>query len=142
MSAGDPFDLERFVEAQDPKYARVLNELRRGRKVSHWMWYVFPQVAGLGMTATSKRYSISGLDEARAYLDHKLLGPRLRECTALVNAVHDRSAQAIFGHPDYLKFRSCMTLFAQATDDNAEFVAALDKYYNGEPDSLTLEKLT
>ena len=142
MSAtNDPFDLERFVEAQDPKYARVLNELRRGRKVSHWMWYVFPQVAGLGMTATSKRYSISGLEEAQAYLDHTLLGPRLRECTALVNAVENRSAQGIFGHPDYLKFRSGMTLFAQATDDNAEFVEALDKYFGGEPDSLTLEKL-
>ena len=141
MSAGDPFNLERFVEAQDPKYARVLNELRRGRKVSHWMWYVFPQIAGLGMTAMSKRYSISGLAEAQAYLDHRLLGPRLRECTALVNAVEDRSAQGIFGHPDYLKFRSSMTLFAQATEDNAEFVEALDKYYGGEPDSLTLEKL-
>ena len=141
MSAGDPFNLERFVEAQDPKYARVLNELRRGRKVSHWMWYVFPQIAGLGMTATSKRYSISGLDEARAYLDHRLLGPRLRECTALVNAVEDRSAQCIFGHPDYLKFRSCMTLFSRATDDNAEFVEALDKYYDGESDTLTLARL-
>ena len=141
MSADDPFDLERFVEAQDPKYARVLNELRRGRKASHWMWYVFPQVAGLGMTAMSKRYSISGLDEARAYLDHRLLGPRLRECTQLVNAVQDRSAQGIFGHPDYLKFRSSMTLFSRATDDNAEFIEALDKYYDGEPDALTLARL-
>ena len=137
----DQFKLERFVEAQDPKYARVLNELRRGRKVSHWMWYMFPQIAGLGMTAMSKTYSISGLDEARAYLDHALLGSRLRECTELVNAVEDRSIQAIFGHPDYLKFRSCMTLFARAADDNEVFVKALEKYFDGEEDTLTIEKL-
>jgi uncharacterized protein (DUF1810 family) len=140
-SASDPFDLQRFVDAQELVYPTVLHELRAGRKRSHWIWFIFPQIAGLGSSPTAARYAISSLDEARAYLRHDLLGPRLRECTRLVNAVADRSIGEIFGSPDDLKVRSSMTLFAHATDDNEDFVQLLQRYYNGEEDPLTLDRL-
>jgi uncharacterized protein (DUF1810 family) len=140
-SAADPFDLKRFVDAQGPVYRDVVEELRDGRKRSHWMWFVFPQVRGLGGSPTAAHYGISSLDEARAYLAHELLGPRLRECARLVNQVQGRSAAEIFGSPDDLKLRSSMTLFARATDDNDDFVALLDKYYDGQQDQLTLARL-
>jgi uncharacterized protein (DUF1810 family) len=140
-SASDPFDLQRFVDAQARVYADVVNELRAGRKRSHWIWFIFPQIAGLGSSPTAARYAISSLDEARAYLGHDVLGPRLRECTRLVNAVQDRSIGEIFGSPDDMKVRSSMTLFHQATEDNGDFVELLDRYYDGEPDPLTLQRL-
>jgi uncharacterized protein (DUF1810 family) len=140
-SASDPFDLKRFVDAQAPVYRNVVDELRRGRKRSHWMWFVFPQLRGLGASPTAVRYGISSLEEAGAYLRHGLLGPRLRECTELVNQVQGRSVGQIFGSPDDLKLHSSMTLFARATEDNEDFVALLDKYYDGQKDRLTVERL-
>lgn len=137
----EPFDLSRFVEAQASVYARVLDELKEGRKTSHWIWFIFPQLAALGQSATAKRYGIKSKDEAAAYLAHPILGSRLRECTGLVNQVDGSTAHDIFGYPDDLKFRSSMTLFAAATADNAIFNDALAKYYHGEGDPLTLEKL-
>jgi uncharacterized protein (DUF1810 family) len=142
QSASDPFDLQRFVDAQERVYPTVLDELRVGRKCSHWIWFIFPQVAGLGSSPTAARYAISSLDEARAYLRHPLLGPRLHECTRLVNAVQDRSIGEIFGSPDDLKVCSSMTLFARAADDNQDFVRLLERYYDGGEDPLTLQKLT
>jgi uncharacterized protein (DUF1810 family) len=141
-SASDPFDLNRFVEAQAPVYRSVLEELRAGRKRGHWMWFVFPQLRGLGSSPVAVRYGISSLEEAGAYVDHELLGPRLRECTGLVNQVQGRSAAEIFGSPDDLKLRSSMTLFARATDDNGDFLELLDRYYDGEQDELTLKRLS
>jgi uncharacterized protein (DUF1810 family) len=137
----DPFDLRRFVDAQDRVYDTVLGELRNGAKRSHWIWFVFPQLQGLGRSATAQRYGISSLNEARAYLAHPVLGARLRECTSLVAAIDGRSADEIFGWPDNLKVRSSMTLFAHATDDNAAFRAVLDKFYGGEDDPATVELL-
>jgi uncharacterized protein (DUF1810 family) len=137
----DPFDLRRFVDAQARVYDDVLAELRNGAKRSHWIWFVFPQLQGLGRSATAQRYGISSLDEARAYLAHPLLGPRLRECTGLVAAIDGRSVDEIFGWPDNLKVRSSMTLFAHATDDNSGFRAVLDKFYDGEEDPATVELL-
>lgn len=130
----DPFDLRRFVDAQDRVYDTVLAELRAGRKRTHWIWFVFPQLTQLGRSATARRYGISGLAEARAYLAHPVLGPRLRECTRLVGAVEGRSVEEVFGYPDYLKVRSCMTLFAHAADDDREFGAVLDAHYRDFPD--------
>jgi len=141
-SASDPFDLRRFVEAQAPVYRSVVDELRGGRKRSHWMWFVFPQLRGLGSSPMAAQYGIASLEEARAYLRHDVLGPRLRECTQLVNQVQDRSIAQIFGSPDDLKLRSSMTLFGRATEDNQDFVALLDRYYGGEQDRLTLARLT
>lgn len=141
QSASDPFDLQRFVDAQQRVYPTVVDELRNGHKRSHWIWFIFPQVAGLGSSPTAAKYAISSLDEARAYLRHELLGPRLRECTQLVNAVQGRSISAIFGSPDDMKVRSSMTLFARATDDNQDFVQLLERYYDGGEDALTLERL-
>ena len=138
----DPFDLRRFVDAQDRVYDTVLAELRTGAKRSHWIWFVFPQLRGLGHSTTAQHYGISSLDEARAYLAHPVLGPRLRECTRLVAAIEGRSVDQIFGWPDNLKVRSSMTLFARATDDNAEFRAVLDKFYNGDDDPATVERLS
>ncbi len=138
----DPFDLRRFVDAQDRVYDTVLDELRNGAKRSHWIWFVFPQLRGLGHSPTAERFGISSLDEARAYLAHPVLGPRLRECTRLVAAIDGRSVDQIFGWPDNLKVRSSMTLFARATDDNAEFRAVLDKFYNGDDDPATVERLS
>ncbi|KWF30683.1 calpastatin [Burkholderia diffusa] len=137
----DPYDLQRFVDAQDPVYAQVCDELKSGLKRSHWMWFVFPQIEGLGDSAMAQRYAISTLAEAVAYLQHPLLGKRLRECTRLVNQIEGRSIQTIFGYPDYLKFRSSVTLFAHATADNAVFVAALEKYFGGEADHNTLARI-
>ena len=140
-SAADPFDLERFVAAQEPVYRDVVAELRDGRKRSHWMWFVFPQLRGLGGSAMAARYAISSLEEADAYLRHPVLGPRLHECTRLVNGVQGRSVSEIFGSPDDLKLCSSMTLFARATDDNVDFVALLNKFYDGRRDERTLELL-
>jgi uncharacterized protein (DUF1810 family) len=137
----DPFHLDRFVEAQGRIYETALAELRRGRKASHWMWFVFPQIEGLGFSAISQHYAITCLDEARAYLAHAVLGPRLIECTEAINAIHGRSALEVFGAPDDLKLRSSLTLFANAAPDTPAFDQALAKYFAGEPDALTLEKL-
>ena len=120
---------------------QVLAELRAGRKASHWMWFVFPQIQGLGHSATAQYFAIASRSEAEAYLQHPVLGPRLRECTRLVNETAGRSIEEIFGYPDYLKFCSSMTLFAHATADNGVFVDALSKYFGGEYDPLTLERL-
>ncbi len=140
-SASDPFDLQRFVDAQAEVYSAVSDELRAGRKRSHWIWFIFPQFAGLGRSATAARYAISSLDEARAYLRHDVLGPRLRACTQLVNAVQNRSLGEIFGSPDDMKVRSSMTLFARATADNSDFVALLARYCDGQEDPLTVQRL-
>ena len=137
----DPFDLRRFVVAQEPVYARVTAELRAGRKRSHWMWFVFPQIAGLGFSAMAQRYALCSLDEARAYLAHPVLGPRLRDCVRLVLNVDGRDAHAIFGSPDDMKFRSSLTLFARAAPGEALFRDALDKYYGGAEDAATLAEL-
>ena len=137
----DPYDLQRFVDAQDPVYAQACDELRDGHKRSHWMWFVFPQIQGLGASAMARRYAISSLAEAEAYLRHPLLGPRLRESTRLVNLVKERSIEEIFGYPDYLKFRSSISLFARATSDNDVFVEALRSYFGGEADPQTLQLL-
>jgi uncharacterized protein (DUF1810 family) len=142
MKTADPFDLQRFLDAQDRVYDTVVGELRNGRKRSHWIWFVFPQLRRLGHSHTALHYGIASLDEARAYLAHEVLGPRLRECTRLVAGIDGRSIEHIFGWPDNLKVRSSMTLFAHATDDNADFRAVLDKFYNGEEDAATLELLT
>jgi|SRR5262245_61494350 len=141
MPDADTFNLQRFVEAQEPIYGRVSAELKSGRKQSHWMWFVFPQIAGLGHSPMAQRYAISSLDEAKAYLEHPILGPRLRECTRLVLAVQGRSAYEILGSPDDMKFRSCMTLFAHAAPDDPLFREALQKYFRGQEDPLTLQKL-
>jgi uncharacterized protein (DUF1810 family) len=133
--------LERFVEAQAATYAQALAELRRGTKQSHWMWFVFPQVAGLGFSPMAQHYAIASLDEARAYLAHPLLGPRLRESTEAVLAHRGRGAEAIFGTVDAMKFRSSMTLFEAAAGGNGPFGAALDAFYSGKRDRATLEKL-
>ena len=137
----DPFDLHRFVRAQDPVMAGVRRELGEGRKRSHWMWFVFPQLRGLGRSATAQRYGVGSLDEARAYLAHPVLGPRLVECTELVKRVEGRSVHEIFGSPDDLKFHSSMTLFASADPEALAFREALDKYFGGALDALTVEKL-
>ena len=132
--------LDRFVQAQDGVYDDALAELTAGRKRTHWMWFVFPQIAGLGSSPTAQRYAIRSLDEARAYLAHPVLGPRLRECAQALLAVPGRSAHEILGHPDDLKLRSSMTLFARAAEDPALFEAVLDRFYDG-PDPLTLTLL-
>jgi len=136
-----PYDLQRFVDAQTPVYARVLAELRGGQKQSHWMWFVFPQIEGLGSSPMARKFAIASRAEANAYLDHPLLGPRLHECTRLVSAIEGRSIDMILGYPDDLKFRSSMTLFASISPDNRDFVDALNKYYGGEMDPATLKRL-
>jgi uncharacterized protein (DUF1810 family) len=133
-------DLQRFVDAQGRVIARVRDELKAGEKKSHWMWFIFPQIAGLGRSETARRFAIASLDEAKAYAGHPVLGPRLRECTALVLGARGRNAQAIFGHPDDLKFRSCMTLFARATGDPL-FVKALENFFGGEEDTETVKRI-
>jgi uncharacterized protein (DUF1810 family) len=140
-SLADPYDLERFVEAQDPVYTLVLEELRRGRKTGHWIWFVFPQVRGLGSSSTSRRFSIGSRQEAQAYLVHSVLGSRFRKCTQLVLDIEGKSIRQIFGSPDDMKFRSSMTLFAHATSENELFLRALDKYCEGKFDPLTLERI-
>ena len=135
----DPFDLDRFVQAQDPVLAQVRRELADGRKRSHWMWFVFPQLRNLGRSATAQHYGIGSMAEAQAYLAHPVLGPRLVECTELVNRVEGRSVHQIFGSPDDLKFRSSMTLFSLVDPDAAAFRDALRKYFGGAPDSRTTD---
>ena len=140
-NGSDPYNLARFVEAQAPVIDRVLEELRRGRKDSHWMWFVFPQIAGLGRSATAQHFGLVSLGEAEAYLSHPLLGERLRDCTALVMGIEGRPATAIFGTVDSLKFRSCMTLFAEAEAGGGMFRGALAKFYEGQADPHTLERI-
>ena len=135
------FNLQRFVDAQTDYYDRAVSELRAGMKRSHWMWFIFPQIAGLGRSSTASYYAISSLKEAEAYLAHPVLGARLRECTLIVNKIEGRSVDEIFGYPDDLKFRSSMTLFAKASADNQIFLDALKKYFDGEMDELTLQRL-
>ena len=130
-------DLERFVVAQTHAYDGALEELRRGRKTGHWIWFVFPQVAGLGRSGMSQQYAIASLDEARAYLAHPVLGPRLRECARAVLASTDRTAEQILGPLDALKVRSSMTLFQRAAPDEPVFAEVLDRYYGGVPDERT-----
>lgn len=137
----DPYDLERFVRAQARDFARALAEIKAGRKTSHWMWYIFPQLDGLGFSATSRRYAIRSLDEAKAYLEHPILGPRLVECAEAVLGVENRSARQIFGWPDVLKLRSSATLFACVSPPGSVFERVLAKYYDGVGDAKTLELL-
>lgn len=135
------YDFSRFVAAQDPIIDAVFAELRQGRKASHWMWFVFPQIAGLGQSEMARRFALGSLAEARAYLSDGVLGARLREAVRLVCGVNGRSAHAIFGTPDDMKFRSSMTLFAVAVPEETIFQAALDQYFDGERDPLTITKL-
>ena len=137
----DPYHLQRFVDAQNPVFEQVCAELRQGRKVTHWMWFIFPQIKGLGSSPTAIQFAISSLQEAEAYVRHPILGPRLRECSRLVTLVEGRSINHIFGYPDHLKFHSSMTLFASTSCENHIFKDALQKYFGGEPDPLTLERL-
>ena len=141
MTAEDPHDLNRFVRAQERDYVRALAEIRSGRKRTHWMWYIFPQLDGLGFSETARRYAIRGLDEARAYLEHPVLGPRLVECADAVLAVRGRSARGIFGTPDDLKLRSCATLFAEVSPGGSVFRQMLKVYFGGEADVRTLALL-
>ncbi len=140
-TATDPFDLQRFTSAQAPVYAQVRAELAAGRKASHWMWFIFPQLRGLGRSGMARHYGISGLEEAQAYWRHPQLGARLRECVALVQAVDGKTALQIMGAPDDVKLRSCISLFALAAPEEALFQQALDKYFGGEPDPQTLALL-
>ena len=137
----DPYDLQRFVDAQNPVFEQVCAELRAGQKRGHWMWFIFPQLRGLGHSEMATRFAISSRDEAEAYLKHPVLGSRLRECTRLVLLVEGRSINQIFGYPDDLKFRSSMTLFASTTSENQIFKDALQKGFAGEPDRLTIDRL-
>jgi uncharacterized protein (DUF1810 family) len=137
----DPYNLQRFVDAQNPVFERVCAELRTGQKRGHWIWFIFPQLRGLGHSEMATRFAISSREEAEEYLKHPVLGPRLRECTQLVVLVQGRSIDQIFGYPDDLKFRSSMTLFVSATADKQIFNDALQKYFASEPDPLTIERL-
>ena len=137
----DGFDLDRFVAAQSPVIEEVKRELRFGEKRSHWMWFVFPQLAGLGSSPMAQRYAIASLDEARAYLRHPILGPRLAECAGIVNRVQGRTAHDIFGSPDDLKFRSSMTLFGRADPAEPAFRTALERYFGGGEDPRTVALL-
>lgn len=137
----DPYDLERFVDAQGPVYEQVCAELRNGQKEGHWIWFIFPQLRGLGHSQMATAFGISSRQEAEAYLKHPVLGPRLRDCTLLVNLVEGRSISQILGYPDDVKFKSSMTLFTSVTPDNRIFKDALQKYFNGELDRLTLDRL-
>ncbi len=137
----DPFDLSRFTPAQERIYDRVLAELRSGQKRTHWMWYIFPQIDGLGHSTTTKHYAIKSIEEARQYLNHPVLGTRLLECAEAVLAVEGRSVSEIFGYPDDLKLKSSMTLFETVADKRSVFVRVLDKYFHGERDVRTLHLL-
>jgi uncharacterized protein (DUF1810 family) len=137
----DPYDLQRFVRAQDANFESAREELRRSRKTSHWMWYVFPQIEGLGHSATSQKFAIKSRNEAVAYLAHPLLGTLLTECTNIVNALHGRTASEIFGSPDDMKFRSSMTLFHEVSPGTDMFKEALVKYFGGKADPRTLERM-
>jgi uncharacterized protein (DUF1810 family) len=140
-SGNDPYNLQRFVDAQNALFEQVCAELREGRKQGHWMWFIFPQLQGLGNSEMAVHFAITGRQEAEMYLKHPLLGRRIRECTRLVNLIEGRSITQIFGYPDDLKFRSSMTLFAAATSENKIFNHALQKYFSGEPDRLTIGRL-
>lgn len=137
----DPFNLQRFLQAQEPVYDRVQTELNNGKKRSHWMWFIFPQFAGLGGSEMSRRYAIHSREEALAYLEHPLLGARLRTCTQEVLNIRERSVAGIFGHPDDLKFHSSMTLFAQVAAADSLFQQALNQYFHGILDDWTLSLL-
>jgi uncharacterized protein (DUF1810 family) len=137
----DPYTLQRFVDAQASVYEQVRSELRAGRKSGHWMWFIFPQIRGLGHSRMAEIFAINSMGEAAAYLGHSVLGPRLTECTQLMIQAQGHTLEEILGIPDNLKFRSSMTLFAQATTDNAVFIEALRIYCNGEPDRSTLQRL-
>lgn len=137
----DPYDLNRFVRAQDESYQQALTELERGRKQSHWMWFIFPQIDGLGSSPISRRYAIKSEDEARAYLAHPVLGPRLTQCVEAILAVDGKSATEILGYPDDLKLKSCATLFAHVSSPGSAFERVLDKFYSGERDAATLRLL-
>lgn len=137
----DPYDLQRFLDAHRKHYANAISELQRGRKVGHWMWFVFPQLRGLGLSSASAYYGISGAEEAAAYLAHPVLGTRLRTCCSVLLSHQNKSAREIFGTPDDLKLRSCLTLFAAVATDPAPFNAILDQYYNSTRDPRTLELL-
>jgi uncharacterized protein (DUF1810 family) len=136
----DPYNLARFVDAQGPVYERVVAELRNGRKQSHWMWFIFPQIEGLGSSPMANKFAITSRAEAQAYLEHPILGPRLRDCTRLVTGVPNRSIEDIFGYPDDLKFCSSMTLFAAVAADNKDFTDALDRFYGGKADPATQKR--
>lgn len=136
----DAFDLDRFVAAQEPAYEAALAEIRRGRKRGHWMWFIFPQLAGLGHSAMTRDYAIRSLDEARAYLDHRVLGPRLHACVGALQDLDDSDAQAVFGEIDAMKLRSSLTLFEAASGERL-FAAALDRWYDGRRDDATLRLL-
>ena len=137
----DPHNLQRFVDAQEPVISGVITELRHGRKRGHWIWFIFPQLKGLGRSSTAEFYGITSLAEAIAYLNHPVLGQRLKQCTELVNAVEGSDAEGIFGEIDTMKFRSCMTLFARADPGSHLFADALEKYFAGDPDPLTMSYL-
>jgi uncharacterized protein (DUF1810 family) len=137
----DPYDLTRFVQAQEGIYPQALSEIRGGRKRSHWMWFIFPQIEGLGSSLTSRRYSIKSVAEAEAYLCHPVLGPRLLECTEAALGVAGRTAHKIFGSPDDLKLRSCATLFSRVSPPGSVFDRLLDKFFRGEPDDKTIRLL-
>jgi uncharacterized protein (DUF1810 family) len=139
--ASDPHNLQRFIDAQHPIYGQVRDELQSGQKETHWMWFIFPQIRGLGTSPTAQKYAITGIEEAKAYLDHALLGFRLRECSQLVHAINGRNIEDIFGYPDHLKFHSSMTLFAHAGSSDKVFSVALSKYFNGLVDRKTQEIL-
>lgn len=137
MTSSDPYDLGRFLAAQEDCFNTVLGELRKGRKSSHWMWFVFPQIHGLGSSATTLFYSIKSLEEARAYLSHEELGPRLEECVKLVLRHSSSDIESIFSYPDYMKFHSCMTLFTLAAGADSIFNSVLEAFFSGELDSKT-----
>jgi uncharacterized protein (DUF1810 family) len=137
----DPYDLQRFVDAQDSAFEQARAELQAGHKRTHWMWFIFPQIAGLGHSAMAERYAISALAEAEAYLAHPILGARLRELTRIVNGLQERSVAQIFGYPDDMKFHSSMTLFARCAGQASEFDQALRKYFGGNADAATLDRL-
>lgn len=142
MPADDPFHLQRFLDAQASTYTQARTELAAGEKRSHWMWFIFPQIQGLGVSSMAQRYAITDLAEAKAYLAHPVLGPRLRECTALVNAASGRTLDQIFGYPDDLKFHSSVTLFSEAENSQESvFRQAVAKYFDGRPDRGTLDHL-
>ncbi|MEB3288814.1 MAG: DUF1810 domain-containing protein [Leptolyngbya sp.] len=139
VNTPDPHDLNRFVQAQAPVYGQALAEIQAGQKRSHWMWYIFPQFDGLGFSSTSQRYAIKSIAEAKAYLQHPLLGLRLVECCEAVMDIHGRSAYGVFGSPDDMKLRSCATLFAQVSEPGSVFERLIDKYFEGIPDQQTLQ---
>ena len=141
INRDDPFDLSRFMSVQESIYDSVLAELRSGRKRTHWMWYIFPQIDGLGYSTASKHYAIKSIEEARQYLNHPVLGIRLLECAETVLTIEGRSTSEIFGYPDDLKLKSSMTLFACVADPRSVFVRILDKYFHGERDARTLHLL-